>query len=101
MPNVQIGPLIDDAAVQKVQKHVDDARTHGATVRTGGKLVKIDSCADRFYAPTIRQLLANPKVRKISFTGSTPVGRQLMAMASENLTRVSLELGGHAPFIVR
>jgi succinate-semialdehyde dehydrogenase / glutarate-semialdehyde dehydrogenase len=45
-------------------------------------------------------LLENPAVRKLSFTGSTGVGRLLMAKASRNLTRLSLELGGHAPFIV-
>ena len=40
------------------------------------------------------------RVRKLSFTGSTPVGKQLMKQASENLLRLSMELGGHAPFIV-
>lgn len=44
--------------------------------------------------------LADPRVRKLSFTGSTEVGRLLMAKASRNLTRLSLELGGHAPFLV-
>jgi succinate-semialdehyde dehydrogenase/glutarate-semialdehyde dehydrogenase len=46
------------------------------------------------------ELLSNPVVRKLSFTGSTEVGRILMARAANNLTRLSLELGGHAPFIV-
>ena len=40
------------------------------------------------------------RVRKLSFTGSTPVGQQLMRQASGNLLRLSMELGGHAPFIV-
>src|SRR5690606_22399688 len=40
------------------------------------------------------------RVRKLSFTGSTEVGRLLMAKAAKNLTRLSLELGGHAPFLV-
>jgi succinate-semialdehyde dehydrogenase/glutarate-semialdehyde dehydrogenase len=40
------------------------------------------------------------RVRKLSFTGSTGVGRLLMSQASKNLLRLSLELGGHAPFIV-
>jgi succinate-semialdehyde dehydrogenase/glutarate-semialdehyde dehydrogenase len=39
-------------------------------------------------------------VRKISFTGSTEIGRQLMASAARNITKLSLELGGNAPFIV-
>jgi succinate-semialdehyde dehydrogenase/glutarate-semialdehyde dehydrogenase len=46
------------------------------------------------------ELLANPTVRKLSFTGSTEVGRILMKQAAQNLTRLSLELGGHAPFLV-
>lgn len=44
--------------------------------------------------------LADPRVRKLSFTGSTEVGRILMGKASQNLIRLSMELGGHAPFIV-
>ncbi|MEP0189730.1 MAG: NAD-dependent succinate-semialdehyde dehydrogenase [Erythrobacter sp.] len=40
------------------------------------------------------------RIRKLSFTGSTPVGKILMAQAAQNVTKVSLELGGNAPFIV-
>jgi succinate-semialdehyde dehydrogenase/glutarate-semialdehyde dehydrogenase len=43
---------------------------------------------------------SHPKVRKLTFTGSTPVGRTLLAQASEQVLRVSMELGGLAPFIV-
>lgn len=39
-------------------------------------------------------------IRKLSFTGSTPVGKKLMAACSETVKKVSLELGGHAPFLV-
>lgn len=42
----------------------------------------------------------DPRVRKLTFTGSTAVGRQLAGAAATNLKRVSVELGGHAPFIV-
>jgi succinate-semialdehyde dehydrogenase/glutarate-semialdehyde dehydrogenase len=45
-------------------------------------------------------LLSDPRVRVLSFTGSTRVGRILMAKASRHLIRPCLELGGHAPFIV-
>jgi len=45
-------------------------------------------------------LTASPVVRKLSFTGSTPVGKKLMAACSETVKKISLELGGHAPFIV-
>ncbi|MGG4345970.1 NAD-dependent succinate-semialdehyde dehydrogenase [Paenibacillus lautus] len=43
---------------------------------------------------------ADSRVRKLSFTGSTEVGKQLMAGAAANVKKISLELGGHAPFIV-
>jgi succinate-semialdehyde dehydrogenase/glutarate-semialdehyde dehydrogenase len=46
------------------------------------------------------EFLKNPIVRKISFTGSTEVGKQLMRGAADHVKRLSLELGGHAPFIV-
>ena len=49
---------------------------------------------------TMGPLIADPRLRKLSFTGSTEVGRNLMAQASENLLRLSMELGGNAPFIV-
>lgn len=52
-------------------------------------------------APRLAQgLFSDGRIRKLSFTGSTDVGRLLMKGASENLTRLTLELGGNAPFIV-
>ncbi len=45
-------------------------------------------------------LIAHPLVRKISFTGSTAVGKQLAALAGAHMKRVTMELGGHAPAIV-
>ncbi len=50
--------------------------------------------------PIGAELTSNPIVRKLSFTGSTAVGKLLMAQCSSNVTKVSLELGGNAPFIV-
>lgn len=47
-----------------------------------------------------RELTANPSVRKISFTGSTDVGKLLMGQSAATVKKVSLELGGNAPFIV-
>jgi len=47
-----------------------------------------------------KELSTNPLVRKLSFTGSTQVGRILMAQAAETIKKVSFELGGNAPFIV-
>ncbi|MFM8574517.1 MAG: NAD-dependent succinate-semialdehyde dehydrogenase [Limnohabitans sp.] len=45
-------------------------------------------------------LIPHPVLRKITFTGSTPVGKQLAAMAGQHMKRVTMELGGHAPVIV-
>jgi succinate-semialdehyde dehydrogenase / glutarate-semialdehyde dehydrogenase len=49
---------------------------------------------------TTGPLIADPRLRKLSFTGSTEVGRKLMSQASETLLRLSMELGGNAPFLV-
>lgn len=46
------------------------------------------------------ELTESPVVRKLSFTGSTAVGKQLMQACASNVKKISLELGGHAPFIV-
>jgi succinate-semialdehyde dehydrogenase/glutarate-semialdehyde dehydrogenase len=54
------------------------------------------SSSGRVMEPVIR----DPRTRKLSFTGSTKVGRKLMEQASEQLLRVSMELGGNAPFLV-
>ena len=45
-------------------------------------------------------VICDPRTRKLSFTGSTEVGRSLLAQASEQVLRVSMELGGNAPFLV-
>ncbi len=54
------------------------------------------SSASRVVGP----LVDDPRLRKLSFTGSTEVGRTLMAQASGRLLRLSMELGGNAPFLV-
>lgn len=46
------------------------------------------------------ELTGNPIIRKLSFTGSTEIGRDLMAECAKDIKKVSLELGGNAPFIV-
>jgi succinate-semialdehyde dehydrogenase/glutarate-semialdehyde dehydrogenase len=50
--------------------------------------------------PVGEELLDNPAVRKVTFTGSTEVGKLLMGRAAASMKRISMELGGHAPFIV-
>ncbi|EPJ76920.1 succinate-semialdehyde dehydrogenase I [Pseudomonas sp. CFII64] len=51
-------------------------------------------------AEIAEELTGNPVVRKISFTGSTEIGRQIMEKCAHDIKKVSLELGGNAPFIV-
>ena len=45
-------------------------------------------------------LIPHPIIRKVTFTGSTPVGKQLAALAGKHMKRVTMELGGHAPVII-
>ena len=45
-------------------------------------------------------LIPHPVIRKVTFTGSTPVGKQLAALAGQHMKRATMELGGHAPAIV-
>ena len=54
----------------------------------------------RRSGPTVGTMLADPRVRKLSFTGSTEVGRVLLEQASKQVLNCSMELGGNAPFIV-
>jgi succinate-semialdehyde dehydrogenase/glutarate-semialdehyde dehydrogenase len=64
-----------------------------------GVLSIVTGCAED--APLIGgELTSNPIVRKLGFTGSTEVGKLLMRQCAERVTKVSLELGGNAPFIV-
>ena len=50
--------------------------------------------------PMISRMLHDPRVRNLSFTGSTEVGRVLLKEAADNVVRCSMELGGNAPFVV-
>ncbi len=63
----------------------------------GGVLNVVTS---RSAGATTGPLIDDPRLRKLSFTGSTEVGRQLMAQASRHVLRLSMELGGNAPFVV-
>lgn len=50
--------------------------------------------------PAVARMLADPRVRNLSFTGSTEVGRLLLRQAADRVVRTSMELGGNAPFLV-
>ncbi|KAL3455018.1 Aldehyde/histidinol dehydrogenase [Aspergillus heterothallicus] len=62
-----------------------------------GKCIQVCPTLDRLAT---LELVTNPKIAKISFTGSTAVGKMLAELAATTLKKVSLELGGNAPFIV-
>ncbi|WP_425229398.1 NAD-dependent succinate-semialdehyde dehydrogenase [Sphingomonas sp.] len=61
-----------------------------------------DVCQLVFGVPdqVSRHLLASDVIRKVSFTGSVPVGKHLMRLAADGVKRITLELGGHAPVLV-
>src|ERR687884_1966942 len=63
----------------------------------GGVLNVITSSSS---GSVMEPLIKDPRTRKLTFTGSTEVGRTLMEQASEQLLRVSMELGGNAPFLI-
>ncbi|MGH2973914.1 MAG: NAD-dependent succinate-semialdehyde dehydrogenase [Solirubrobacterales bacterium] len=63
----------------------------------GGVLNVITSSSSSAVAGPV---IADPRLRKLSFTGSTEVGRKLIAQAAENVLKVSMELGGNAPFLI-
>lgn len=54
----------------------------------------------RRSGPVVAAAIADPRVRKLSFTGSTEVGKTLLRLAAERVLNVSMELGGNAPFLV-
>ena len=54
----------------------------------------------RHSGAVIQPLLKDKRARKLSFTGSTEVGRKLIEQSAEQVLRVSMELGGNAPFVV-
>ncbi len=63
----------------------------------GGVLNLITSSSSGSVAEPV---IADPRLRKLSFTGSTEVGTKLIAQAAENILNVSMELGGNAPFLI-
>ncbi len=84
----------------------------GAQEAPGAAMLLVECCADAGVPagaisllngepePITDAIMADPRVRKISFTGSVRVGKILAAAAAQTLKRVTMELGGHAPVIV-
>eukprot|EP00040_Diaphanoeca_grandis_P031101 m.185369 g.185369 ORF g.185369 m.185369 type:complete len:540 (+) comp32232_c0_seq3:140-1759(+) len=63
-------------------------------------VLQVVTCSRDSVEEVGKELATNEKVRKISFTGSTVVGKYLTTLAADTMKRVSMELGGNAPFIV-
>jgi succinate-semialdehyde dehydrogenase / glutarate-semialdehyde dehydrogenase len=63
----------------------------------GGVLNVVTSSSSSAVAEPV---IGDPRLRKLSFTGSTEVGRKLIAQAADNVLNVSMELGGNAPFLI-
>ncbi len=99
---VQVGPLINDAAVEKVESHVADARSHGAKVTVGGKRVHPKGLADRFYAPTLIKGMTPDMVlaREETFGPVAPVARFTEEREAIELANAS-EYGLAAYFFTR
>ncbi|MCB9840265.1 MAG: NAD-dependent succinate-semialdehyde dehydrogenase [Phycisphaeraceae bacterium] len=90
---VQIGPLIDDAAVEKVASHVANAKSKGAKVTVGGDLVKVPDHANRFFAPTLIED-ANPEMKCFSEETFGPV----VPMMKFSTEREAIDLANDTPF---
>ncbi len=68
--------------------------------RAGVPAGVVNVVPSRRSGPVVSAMLHDPRVRKLSFTGSTEVGRVLLAQAAEQVVNTSMELGGNAPFLV-
>jgi succinate-semialdehyde dehydrogenase/glutarate-semialdehyde dehydrogenase len=76
-------------------------RSRSSTARRGGPARRCRQRRDHDALGALSApIIADPRLRKLSFTGSTPVGKKLIAQAAEGVLRVSMELGGNAPFVV-
>jgi succinate-semialdehyde dehydrogenase/glutarate-semialdehyde dehydrogenase len=63
-------------------------------------LLNVVTCSRAGAAETVKALLLDRRVRKVSFTGSTAVGRLLLELGAQTIKNMSMELGGNAPFVV-
>ena len=72
----------------------------GILAEAGAPAGVVNVLPSRSSGAVVGRMLKDPRVRKLSFTGSTEVGRILLAQAAENVVNTSMELGGNAPFLV-
>nr|WP_260611437.1 NAD-dependent succinate-semialdehyde dehydrogenase [Streptomyces sp. WAC04770] len=104
MPARKLGPALAAGCTAVVKPAAQTPLTTNAFVALLSEAGLPDGVVN--VVPTTRApelstpLLADSRLRKVSFTGSTQVGRLLLAQAAENVLRTSMELGGNAPFVV-
>ena len=104
MATRKIGPALAAGCTTIVKPASDTPLTTLAVVhlmqKAGLPAGVVNVMSARGSSDAVDTLLSDSRVRKLSFTGSTPVGRLLMAKAANQVLRTSMELGGNAPFIV-
>jgi succinate-semialdehyde dehydrogenase/glutarate-semialdehyde dehydrogenase len=100
----KLGPAIAAGCASIVKPAAETPLTAAAILRciedAGAPPGLVNLITTRRPGEVAETLFADLRVRKVSFTGSTEVGRKLIAMSATHVTRLSLELGGHAPYIV-
>ncbi|MCH5641182.1 NAD-dependent succinate-semialdehyde dehydrogenase [Gordonia sp. ABSL49_1] len=100
----KIGPALAAGCTVIVKPAEDTPLTMlllASVLRDAGLPDGVLSVIPTMNAPSVvGALMSDARLRKLSFTGSTPVGRALIAQSGENVLRTSMELGGNAPFIV-
>lgn len=99
----KVGPAMAagcTAIVKPASQSPISAIAFGKLVEMAGIPAGVVSIVTGQSGPITDEIFENPIVRKISFTGSTEVGKMLVTKSASQLKRLSLELGGHAPFIV-
>ena len=104
MATRKIGPALAAGCTMIVKPAEDTPLTMlalAATFAEAGLPAGVLCVLPTMTAPAVAgTLMADARLRKVSFTGSTPVGRRLIAQSADNILRTSMELGGNAPFLV-
>ncbi|ORB65971.1 NAD-dependent succinate-semialdehyde dehydrogenase [Mycobacterium shinjukuense] len=104
MATRKLGPALAAGCTAILKPAIQTPLTAGAIVdilaRAGVPAGVVNYVTPRPAGAAVRAMLHHPAVRKLSFTGSTEVGRLLLHEAADNIVSASLELGGNAPFLV-
>ncbi|RRH69272.1 NAD-dependent succinate-semialdehyde dehydrogenase [Falsigemmobacter faecalis] len=104
MATRKIGPALAAGCMVILKPASETPLTAYAMARLGAEAGVppgvVNVITTRRPGPVVSAMLADPRVRKLSFTGSTAVGRGLLAEAAKSVVSASMELGGNAPFLV-